>query len=137
MLSIPPQLNLSVFRDFLLKSGYDATHLGDELGLSHGLYGNLGNLEPLLERTSGDAALPVLARLFFVGWPTRDELCRKHIPDDILRLCMEAGVLVLEDGNVSPNVVITPFEDSSLVCFRCPPLPWDKPKRRRRAERDH
>lgn len=111
MLRIPNQPPLSVLRDFLFESGYDAAHLGNELGLSHGLYANFANLEPLLERTSDDTRLAVLARLFFVAWPASQELCRKHIPDHVLQLCLDANVLALESGMFASSVALMPFEN--------------------------
>src|ERR1700744_3729413 len=111
MLRIPAPLPLSTLREFLLHAGYQSTRLIDEMGLKDTLHANLDNLPPLLERTAGDAVLPILARLFFVGWPTAVELCRKYIPDHILQLCVNAGVLVPEEGDLAPSVVITPFEN--------------------------
>jgi hypothetical protein len=122
MLRIPYQPSLTVLRDFLLQAGYDSKRLASELGLRSALHANLGNLQPLLERTSGNAALPLLARLFFVGWPAKGELCRKYIPEHILNLCLDANILALDDGDLSPSVVIMPFENLTLFAADAPRL---------------
>jgi predicted RNA methylase len=122
MLRIPTQAPISALRNFLFDAGYQASRLISELGLKDNLHANLGNLPPLLERTSADAMLPTLARLFFVGWPTSVVLCRKYIPDPILQLCRDAGVLELEGDELLPAVIITPFENTLLFASDAPRL---------------
>lgn len=122
MLVIPPQLSLSVLRDFLFESGYTSTILSQKLGLSYGLYADLSNLEPLLERTADDDLLPLLARVFFLGWPTAQDLCRKHIPANILDLFVSTNVLAPEGDTFIPNAIFVPFEDTRLIACDAPRL---------------
>jgi methylase of polypeptide subunit release factors len=127
MLVIPQQRPLSILHDFLVQSGYTGTNLSHELGLSHGLYADLSNLEPLLERTSDDALLPVLARVFFVGWPTAQDLCRKYIPYNILDVCVGANLLVQEGDTLAPQAILVPFEDTRLIACDAPRLRSNNP----------
>lgn len=120
MVRIPSQAPLTSLRDFLLQSGYYFGQLRHELGLSTALHADFSNLAALLERTSGDARLPLLARLFFVGWPVAAELCRKYIPESLLQLCVEAEILTRADGEFAPAVVLFPFEDSLLMAADAP-----------------
>jgi methylase of polypeptide subunit release factors len=126
MLRIPDKPPLTVLRDFLMESCWEPDRLGKEFGLKDGLFATRSNLLPLLERTAGDTRLAVLARLFFVGWPTSQELCRKHIPDPILQLCLDANLLTQEGGDFAPFAVILPFEDL-LVASDAPRLRGNNP----------
>ena len=62
-------LDIRSIGTFLSDSGYNTERLAQELELGDGLYATGENLAPLLLKTEGDAVLPVLARLFYVGWP--------------------------------------------------------------------
>ncbi len=116
MLHIPDTPPLTLLRDFLLESGYKSERLSGELGLSHTLFANLTNLESLLERTRADARLPVLARLFFAGWGVPKETCRRHIPENVLQLCLAGNVLSERDGDFWPEAVLVPFENFLFAC---------------------
>lgn len=122
MLRIPDQPPLSTLRDYLFEADYSNQRLNTEFGLEQGLRADLQNLQPLLERTSGDTLLALLARLFFVGWPVRAQLCQRHLRADIFQLCLDAGVFVREGEDVAPSVVITPFKDNSLYASDAPRL---------------
>ena len=127
MLVIPHQQCLSALHDFLLQSGYTSTNLADRLGLTDGLYADLSNLDPLLERTSDDGLLPLLARVFFVGWPITQEICRNYIPCNILELCISANLLVTESDTFAPNAILIPFQDTCLIACDAPRLRGHKP----------
>lgn len=127
MLRIPHESSLTLLRDFLSEAGYTANRLRSELGLGRGLYANLENLAPLLERTNGDALLPLLGRLFFIGWPAAIDLSRKHIPEQILQLCQDSGLLAIEDNSFSPAAVIVPFENVLLFAADAPRLRGTNP----------
>lgn len=102
--------------EFLADSGYDADHMGQALGLNEGLHANLANLRPLLQRTEGDALLAVLARLFFVAWPVKVELCRRVIPERTLSDCVETGLLSVTGNNFESCAALLPFPNLICAC---------------------
>ena len=116
MLRVPSFDSVRAFGEFLAASGYDTEHLGEGLGLSDGLHANRGNLQALLCRTEGDTPLAVLARLFFVAWPSEIEICRRAIPESILELCLEAGVLTRAGSQLESRCVLLPFHGLVIAC---------------------
>ncbi len=114
MLSVTSPTAVRGIGKFLTDSGYDADHMGQGMGLSEGLYANLDNLQPLLQRTEGDALLAVLARLFFVAWPVDVELCRRVIPERTLSDCVETGLLSVAGNNFESHGALLPFPN--LIC---------------------
>src|SRR5581483_1192799 len=101
---------------FLADSGYDVAHLGQGLGLRQSLHMNLDNLEALLYRTSGDARLDVLARLFFAGVPVDLEAGRRAIPEQILAGFLEARAVRCVDSQIDPECVLMPFGNLIVAC---------------------
>jgi methylase of polypeptide subunit release factors len=116
MLRIPSVASVRALGRFLADSGYDAEHLGRQLDLADGLHPNLENLPVLLYKTEGDSALPVLARLFFVGWPSDLEACRRVIPDEYLNTCIEAGLVAQAGSQLEPLAVLRPFKNFVIAC---------------------
>lgn len=123
MIRVPESPPLTILRDFLVESGFVASRLKGGLGLSRSLYADLANLPALLARTSNETRLAVLARLFFVGWPTPVELCKRYIPETLLQLCVDAGMLDIDGQAYSPFVVVVPFEENLLLTCDGPRLP--------------
>jgi methylase of polypeptide subunit release factors len=116
MLRTPSFETVRTTGKFLADSGYDVPGLADGLDLTDSLYANLENLAPLLEKTGGDSILPVLARLFFVGWPTDEQLCRRVIPERILADAFESGLLRRSDSNIEATAILLPFRGLLVAC---------------------
>jgi hypothetical protein len=109
MLLSTPEVDVRRMGDFLRGNGYSTERLSGELELSEGLFATGENLQPLLMKTEGDSLLPVLARLFFVGWPVELERCAKVIPADILNTALDCGLLQRAGPVVEPLAAIVPF----------------------------
>ena len=80
MLRVPSFDSVHQIGRFLADAGYDVTNTTGRLGLAEGLRADFSNLPVLLEKTEGETSVPVLARLFFVGWPVELSLCRRVLP---------------------------------------------------------
>jgi methylase of polypeptide subunit release factors len=115
-LRVPRFEDVAQLGKFLLDSGYDVAHLSGDLALGHSLHANRDNLDVLLERTSSDTRLHVLARLFFVGMPMEGGAVRRHIPEGVLSVCLDAGVLVPSGDSVAPGCLLMPFRDINVAC---------------------
>jgi methylase of polypeptide subunit release factors len=116
MLRVPTFESVRALGRFLVESGYDVEHLGGGLGLGEGLHANRDNLEALLRRTEGDSLPAVLARLFFVAWPSDVERCRRAIPESILDICVESGLLTINSSQFEPMAAILPFNELVITC---------------------
>jgi methylase of polypeptide subunit release factors len=116
MLDAAPFEDIHSLGNFLSGSGYDTQHLSDELDLAEGLYANRENLEPLLLKTEGDDLLRVLARLFFVGWPVEEELCRRVIPASFLTIAANCGLLTRAHGTLESAATFIPFRGRLIAC---------------------
>lgn len=116
MLSVPSFEAVRTFGKFLADSGYDLTQLAHTLDLSDGLFSNLENLQPLLAKTEGEDAIRVLARLLFVGWPVEETLCRKTLPEDVLRTGFEAGLLRQDGSAIESIASLIPFRNRLIAC---------------------
>jgi hypothetical protein len=127
MIRIPENRPLSPLRDYLLEAGYTTEGLARNLGLEQGLRADLQNLQPLLQRTSADDLLSVLARLLFVGWPVPSATCTRHIPLEIIELCLDCGIFVREDSELSPVAVLIPFTKTGLFACDAPRLRGGRP----------
>lgn len=118
MLLAKPANDVRSIGNFLIDSGYNAEQMTDELELVDGLFANGENLEPLLMRTEGDTVLPVLARLFFLSVPVEESCCIRVIPENILSLAMQCGLLERVDGNLESAATLAPFRQN-LVASDC------------------
>jgi hypothetical protein len=70
----------------------------------------LGNLPYLLERISAPSALHVLLRWFFLGVPMESESISEIVPEPVIALMLETGMLVRDGARLTPRVMLTPCE---------------------------
>lgn len=103
---------------FLSESRYHAAGITQQLRLSEGLRADLSNLPIVLKKTEGESVLPLLARLFFVGWPAPVELCRRLVPEPILAAARECGLLIenKDAGEFEAQAMLVPFADFLVAC---------------------
>jgi methylase of polypeptide subunit release factors len=106
---------VKAFGDFLLDSSYEQSGL-TQLGLGHSLHTNLDNLDALIERTTPDARLPTLARLFFVGQPLPESVCRDQLPASVVDTCLATGVLCQHGDQLKPGCLFLPFREINVAC---------------------
>ncbi len=116
MLNIPSFDTVHRIGLFLKEAGYDAAHITQQLNLSEGLRADLSNLPVLLGKTEGESVVPVLARLFFVGWPVERALCDRLLPGQFLVDAQATGLLVEKDGEWEAQASLVPFADFLVVC---------------------
>ena len=98
-------------RDFLAASSY-----------SHRTFSETPLLRQPPNRLSDPASLPawigepsarnLLLRLFFFGYPQPREAAGDLLPEPILRLLLEAGMVAGDAAALAPAVMLTPYHDS-------------------------
>lgn len=70
-----------------------------------------GNLPYLLERLREPTILNLLLRWFFLSVPAEDDLAAGLVPEPILAIMLEAGMLVRAGSQLSPAVMLTPCDE--------------------------
>lgn len=115
MLRIPTREAVFELGLFLHQSNYDGQHLR-HLGLVEGVYGDMSNLNPLLEKTAGDDILHVLARLFFIAWHVDAKVCEAVFPKQVLQTAIDSGMLYRENDQIHSRVVVVPYKGLHAVC---------------------
>ena len=116
MISVPEFETVSSIGTYLRDSGFDVSHLSDELHLTDGLYANRDNLESLLAKTDGDSVVAILARLFFVCWPVEEARCRAVLSERFLSNAAECGLLVVDPDGIAATACIFPFRSHLIAC---------------------
>ena len=116
MLNVPSFETVHRIGLFLKEAGYDAAHITQQLNLSEGLRADLSNLPVLFHKTEGESVIPVLARLFFVGWPVARTLCERVLTAQFLTDAHAAGLLVQKGDELEAQASIVPFADFLVVC---------------------
>jgi SAM-dependent methyltransferase len=78
------------------------------------------NLPLLLHQTREPSRINTLVRWFIIGHPVEEEIARAHIPDEILALLTNSGLLAAENGRLLASVLLLPFGNVLTACDRAP-----------------
>ena len=97
-------------RTFFEEAGYTESNLRKHLGAAELPSERLRNRARLLDRTSAATKLNTLLRWFWIGNAQDAELSAALIPDDILRLLQESGLVVAEGRMLAPRAMLLQFD---------------------------
>ena len=78
----------------------------------------LRNLPHLLHKTREMTTLHTLMRWFILGVPVERKAAREPIPDWVLKICLECGMLRAEGEALVPTVMLAPFEHLFIATDR-------------------
>jgi methylase of polypeptide subunit release factors len=101
-------------RDFFRGADFTHEHFRQNPALRE-LPGRRGNLAAALESTRDPSTLNILLRWFFLGVPQEAEAVAGLVPEPMLRLMLEAGLLKGEGNRLAANVLMTPCDDYLFV----------------------
>ncbi|HZT29886.1 MAG TPA: methyltransferase [Bryobacteraceae bacterium] len=97
-------------RDFLTEAKFTQETFREMPALRE-LPNYTGNLVFLLERTREPSLLNLLVRLFVTGVAQEKTTISRAIPEPVLRVMLESGMLAQEGDSVSPRVMLTPCDE--------------------------
>ena len=75
------------------------------------LPGRDGDLASLLEKLRDPSVINMLLRWFILGVPQEAEAVAGLLPEPVLRIMLEAGLLRRDENQLAANVLMTPCED--------------------------
>ena len=97
-------------REFLDGAGYtEGALVKDRSWLELPSRGS-GNLPILLERTREPSVSNLLVRWFFLGVASDCDYANEQVPESILALLVETGLLTLDGSRLAPAVMLTPCD---------------------------
>lgn len=97
-------------REFLTEANYTQDEFERRRGLLELPTRGSGNLAVLLERTREPSASNLLLRWFFLGVPVESASAAGLVPDPVLALLLDSGMLAAEGSLLSPAVMLTPCD---------------------------
>ena len=97
-------------RAFFEETGYTETNLRKHLGAAELPSRHLRNHARLLDRTSAHVPLNALLRWFWLGVPLKASSVAGLIPDEILALMLQSGLLKAEDDDLMPRAMLLHFD---------------------------
>jgi predicted RNA methylase len=98
-------------RQFLAEARYTEPHLRKTLVAAELPSRQLRNHARLLDRTSESSQLDLLIRWFWVGIPQSRARSLSLVPEELLSLFLEAGLLELEGEDLKPLAMLLPIDD--------------------------
>jgi methylase of polypeptide subunit release factors len=98
------------FREFLIASAYSDAELAKRPVLAELPSRQSGNLPMLLDYTSGKTSLDLLLRLFLFGQPANQQDVAGAIPEPILAICLDCGLLEVQSESFAATVMLTPLD---------------------------
>jgi len=98
-------------RDFFQRAGYSYDAFRHNINLREIPSKRAGNIGFLLEVTREPSVINFLLRWFFIGVPVETEAVAGQIPQLIVLLLLESGLLARDQGRLVPNVMLTPTEE--------------------------
>src|SRR5689334_6009132 len=98
-------------RDFFQRAGYSYDAFRHNINLREIPSKRAGNIGFLLEVTREPSVINFLLRWFFIGVPVESEAVAGQIPQLIVLLLLESGLLARDQGRLVPNVMLTPTEE--------------------------
>ena len=96
----------SRLRAFFEEAGYTETNLRKHLGAAELPSARLRNRARLLDRTSAESPLNTLLRWFWIGDAQNRGSIIAHIPEQIIGLLLESGLLVSDGEILSPGAML-------------------------------
>lgn len=101
-------------RDFFTGAHFTHEHFRNNPSLRE-LPGRRGNLASLLELTHEASTLNTLLRWFFLGVPQEMKAAAEFLPQPVLEIMLNAGLLRQEGDRLTANVLMTPCDDYLFV----------------------
>ena len=93
-------------REFFEQAGYTESNLRKHLGAPELPSVRLRNRSRLLDRTSAPSQLNTLLRWFWIGDSQNAKHCGEMVPEDVLGMMLESGLLAFEAGMLGPQAMI-------------------------------
>lgn len=110
MLSLLSRDSAKRLTSFFREANYTQGEVRDRLGLRELPSRRLGNLPYLMERTKQPGVFHTLVRWFFVGVPVPIGAARQQIPESMLALLVETGLLAVHETDLVSQAMLAPFE---------------------------
>ena len=98
-------------REFFERAGYTYDGFRHNINLREIPSKRSGNMGFLLEVTREPSVINFLLRWFFIGVPVESDAVAGQIPQLIVLLMLESGLLTRDQGRLVPNVMLTPTEE--------------------------
>ena len=98
-------------RSWFEETGYNETNLKKHLGAAELPSRQLRNHARLLDRTSAHMPLNALLRWFWLGVPLKSSRVAGQIPDEILALMLQSGLLKAEGEELHPRAMLLHIDD--------------------------
>jgi SAM-dependent methyltransferase len=98
-------------REFFKGAGYTYDGFRRNINLREIPSKRSGNIDFLLEVTREPSAINLLLRWFFIGVPVESEAVAGHVPQLIVLLLLESGMLSRAGDRLVPNVMVSPTEE--------------------------
>ena len=108
MLQPPPPADAQRLREFLNEQGYNHAEFRKRSVSQEIPKRSAGNLPYLLDQVREPSTPNLLLRWFLLGVPAERETAAGLIPEPILKILEESGLLVREGGLLAPAVMLTP-----------------------------
>jgi predicted RNA methylase len=119
MLTLLSSSNFQRLRDFFADAGYTEPNLRKHLGAAELPSRQLRNLPRLLDRTSAPTPLNTLLRWFWMGCAQHGSQVRDAVPEDLLSLLLESGLIELKEDWFVGGAMLLPV-DGFLVASDYP-----------------
>jgi hypothetical protein len=107
---LPPE-GARLVREVLIGAGYTHEQFRRNPTLREVPSRRLGNLPALVERTRDPSLLNALIRLYFLGVPVETQSIAGQIPQIVLLLMLESGILSRDGSRLTANVMLTPCDE--------------------------
>jgi hypothetical protein len=98
-------------REFFKNAGYTYNGFRSNINLREIPSKRSGNIGFLLEVTRQPSVINLLLRWFFIGVPVENDAVAGQIPQLIVLLMLESGLLTRDQDRLIPNVMISPTDD--------------------------
>src|SRR6478609_2585781 len=98
-------------RDFFQRAGFTYDAFRHNINLREIPSKRSGNIGFLLEVTRQPSVINLLLRWFFIGVPVENDAVAGQIPQLIVLLMLESGLLTRDQDRLIPNVMISPTDD--------------------------
>jgi methylase of polypeptide subunit release factors len=110
MLKLPSDLQAERLRTFLLEQGYSDSNLRQTIGLKELPASRLRNLPRLKDLTREPNCINTLLRWFWIGLPQNSQVARGLVPEWVVSLALECGLLREENGELHPEAMLFPMD---------------------------
>ena len=96
-------------RTFLIEQGYSDNNLRQTIGLKELPASRLRNLPRLKDLTREPSCINTLLRWFWIGLPQDSGKARRLVPEWVVSLALECGLLREEKGQLHPEAMLFPM----------------------------